>query len=343
MTKTSLIIVAFIGLSIALAKFLDAWIGKSGKEKLKNKLEEFRLKIEDSAPLKIAQIPLGILENIYNTIFGEKIFSKKAYLRSSIISAFVLISLLSISGLYIGTAFSIETPPWKFWEDYSENVLKRDLETKKDTPGSKLSEQQIEEYAKIYSFLSSKAWKIGHAIFFVLATLLLNAFFDATSLSITRLMLREALTTTSIVLCFCILFINFIIACLLSTLAIIIVIVCYLPTSLVVVRVGLPLFVEHPAWAIIGTFAIIVGIWNLSGLWLKIIALTTVMPILLLCVSMLFYLFLYPLRSKMHALSSKLLLSAISYEKGIFAFCVIILGLIGSLIGVLSLLFKTST
>ena len=60
MPKISLIIAAFIGLSIALAKFLDAWIRQSEKEKLKHKLEEIRLRIEGSAPVKIAQIPLGI-------------------------------------------------------------------------------------------------------------------------------------------------------------------------------------------------------------------------------------------------------------------------------------------
>jgi hypothetical protein len=117
-------------------------------------------------------------------IFGEKIFSKKAYLRSSIISAIVLISLLSIFGLYTGVAFSVKTPPWKFWDEYSKIAQKRDFDKDKGLFDDKVSEQQWEEYKKFHSSIGSKEWIIGHSIFFVIATLLLNAFFDATSVSI---------------------------------------------------------------------------------------------------------------------------------------------------------------
>jgi hypothetical protein len=53
MYKTSLIIGAFFGLSIALTKFLEAWISQAEKDKLKNKLEAIWLRIEDTKPSKI--------------------------------------------------------------------------------------------------------------------------------------------------------------------------------------------------------------------------------------------------------------------------------------------------
>ncbi len=340
MYKTPFIIAGFFALSIALAKFLDAWIDQSKKEILNKKLEDLWVKIEDSTPLSVAKIPLSILETLYNAIFGEQIFSKKAYMRSSIISAIVLISLLSVSGLYTGIAFSITTPPWKFYDDFSEIALKNILDDEKKTFGKDLTEKQREKFIKGYSFIGSKPWKIGHGIFFVLATLLLNAFFDATSLSTTRLMLREALLTKSAIVAFCILSTNLIIAFLLSTLAIILVAVCYIPLLGGVFGIGASLLVEHTAWTIIGAVVLIVAVWNLSGLWMKIIALTTILPILLLCGSLLFYFLLYPLRFRIQALSSKLLLNALNYKKGIFAFCAILLGLLGSAIGLLAMLIK---
>jgi hypothetical protein len=98
----------------ALAKFLEAWFKKQEKEELKARLEELWIKIDDSKPIAIVQAPLRLLEFLCNTILGNKIFSKKSYVRSAIISTIALISFLGITGVFVNAPFGIEKPPWEW-------------------------------------------------------------------------------------------------------------------------------------------------------------------------------------------------------------------------------------
>ena len=340
MYKTLLIISACIGLTIAIVKFLEVWIGDNEKHKLQSKLEDLWIQIDDSSPKNIAIFPLGILDTFYNAILGNEIFSKKAYFRSSIISTLVLLSLLLISGMYTGHLLSIETPPWKLWDELSHYALDKNTANKNFLVKEEMTEIEKEKVKEKYKLYGSAKWKFGHAILFTFSTILLNAFFDATSLSMTRLMLREALISKSILVLICILFTNLIIALLLSTLAILLVMIFYMPISYVLVYVLFDLLIAHPAWTIIGVFALMVGTWTLSGLWLKIVGLTTVLPIVLLCFTILFYFILYPMRFRLHALSSNFLLNAVNHEKGVIAFCIVLLGVIGSIVGCIGIIFK---
>jgi hypothetical protein len=338
MYKIILIASGLFILIASLSKLLEAWIGDSGKRLLAEKVENLWVKVDDMESREVAIAPLKFLENLHNVIFGFRIFSKKAYIRATIISSIVLISLLIISGFYTGTPLSIKTPPWEFWKTYSK-VSEAKLGEKK-LGGIEYTEEEIKKINEYAAFFSSKTWLIGHSIAFILLTLIVNAFFDATSLSVTRMMLREAISTPNNILIFCILLTNLMIAILLATLSIIIVLMLYVPQSAIALKIVPSLLSDHPAWTIIGIFAAIVGVWNLSGAWLKIIALTTVLPIILLCCSLFFYLIVYPLRNPIHSFVNGVLIKAISYEKGIFAFLFIVLGAIGTIVGIIGNVLK---
>ena len=338
MYKIFFFLAILAGLSVAITKLIEIWISESGKEALKEKIENLWVKFDDIESLIIAIAPLKFLESLHNVIFGARIFSKKAYFRATIISTITLLSLLSVTGLYTEKPFSIDTPPWEFWQN-SNKATKIDLGDKK-IDGTEYTEEEIRYHNKYANFFASKSWIIGHSIVFIVLTLLINAIFDATSLSVTRMMLRESISSSSNILIFCILFTNFIIALLLATLSIAIVMFFYFPTAAFLFQAAAPFFTEHPAWATIAIFASIVGIWNLSGAWLKIIALTTVLPILILCVSLLLYFFLYPLRNKIHQFIKVLLYKAVTYEKGLFVFIFLFLGSIGTISGILANAFK---
>ena len=336
MIKIIPIIAIIFGLILALAKFLEVWLKDDEKKQVKKRLEEVWVKIDDFNPSLVGQSPLRLLNFLHDTIFGQAIFSKKAYLRAGILSVIVLLCWLGIIGLFLEVPFAMKTPPWELLNKYNKIGLENILESRENVEASKsMTEEEKQIFAEKYSFIGSTGFIVGHSIVFILLTLLLNAFFDATSLALTRLMLREIIKTDSFLLMLCVLATNLLVAALLSSVAMLLVFIVYYPLVVVILAAIPLLLIDYPAWTIIGLFAAAVGAWSLGSTWLKIIGITTVLPILLLCGSLLVSLILFPLRNQIHAWLNRVLLNAIEYEKGFLAFSIIFLGSIGTLIGII--------
>ena len=90
-------IAVIIALIITLAKFLETCLREDEKKKLKKRLEEVWVKLDDFNPRLVAQSPLRLLNFLHDTVFGKAVFSKKAYIRTGIISMIVLLCWLGIS------------------------------------------------------------------------------------------------------------------------------------------------------------------------------------------------------------------------------------------------------
>ena len=338
---TIFFIIGFIiALTIALAKFLETWLKDDEKKQLKRRLEEVWVKLDDFNPKLVAQSPLRLLNFLHDTVFGQAIFSKKAYMRTGIISMIVLLCWLGITGLFMEVPFAIKTPPWELFNKLNKIGIENILELKEDSKLShKYTEEDKQRVIEKYSFLSSTGFVVGHSIVFILLTLLLNAFFDATSLALTRLMLKEIIKTDSLILMVCVLATNLLVAILLSSFTMLLVFIVYYPLMVPILAIVPKLLIDYPSFTIIGVFAATIGAWSLGGTWLKIIAVTTVLPILILCVSLLASLILFPLRNHIHAWSNRVLLNAIEYEKGFLAFSILFLGSIGGFIGIIVVCF----
>ena len=183
-------------------------------------------------------------------------------------------------------------------------------------------------------------WRYIYTILFIVFVLAINTFFDYISLAITRLMCGGQIAAESFTLIVLILLINLLIVSLLSTFALISVILATEPFMVgLLLRVIPYLVVEYPSWTAIGIFASAIGAWNLSAPWFKVFALTTIFPSLLLTFILLFCLLLYPLRDRIYSVLNKILLHAVEYEKGLFSYVVIILMSIGGIIGGICKLF----
>jgi len=298
MYKIILTIAFIFGLFIALAKFLEAWLKDDEKKQLKKRLEEVWVKLDDSNPSLVGQSPLRLLNFLHDTIFGQAVFSKKAYLRAGILSVIILLCWLGIIGLFLEAPFAMKTPPWELLNKFNKIGLENILESRENVEAIKsMTEEEKQKFAEKYSFIGSTGFIVGHSIIFILLTLLLNAFFDATSLALTRLMLREIIKTDSFILMLCVLATNLLVAALLSTVAMLLVFIVYYPLMVVILPLLLALLIDYPAWTTIGLFAAAIGAWSLGSTWLKIIGITTVLPILLLCGSLLVSLILFPLET----------------------------------------------
>ena len=171
-------------------------------------------------------------------------------------------------------------------------------------------------------------------MFFIIFIIAINAAFDTISFSISRLMLNEMIQTKSLLLLISVFSINLLISMFFATIVLFLSILLTLPsiggaTFTLVVK----LLLSYPSWTSIGLFAAAIGAWNLSGGWLKVVAITTVLPSLVFCLVVFLSIVTNPFKTKIHALIKTIILKSIEHDKGVFAFIVLFFTTAGALIG----------
>lgn len=98
--------------SWAIAKFLnDVWLRDAQQKQLRQKFETWWLTVAYLDKLKLALACTIKLNGVVDSIFGETLFSKKAFYRCSVISTGILLASLSLIGLFDHATFGIE--PWQ--------------------------------------------------------------------------------------------------------------------------------------------------------------------------------------------------------------------------------------
>ncbi len=329
-----------------ISKLLDILLHEHTKDEIRIKLEDIWLKYADSPPIIIVQLPLHLLNLVFDILFGERYFSKRALFRSALLSIAILISSLIVTGWITNTVMGMDHPPWKYFDLAMETERKVfdtsliDIDKPNDSEHAKFhSKQQKEHIAKRWQIISkfnTNTWRISYSIIFVVSLLILNAFIDSISLAITRQMLKEIVETQSIFLISTILITNLFIATFLGGLILFLTMfVCFPTISLYSVQIIPYLLINYTAWTSIGLYAAFIVGLKLTGPWFKVVLLTTILPSILLCLILLLSIILYPLRIKIYRLVDFILIRAVDYPKGIFAFLTILLTTLGGIMGLI--------
>jgi hypothetical protein len=329
-------------LAAGIAKLLDALLHEHTKDEIKTKLEAIWFKYSDSSPIIIVQIPLHILNVIFNFIFGDRFFSKKALLRASIVSIAILISALVVTGWFTKTILGMERLPWNYFEinmDVAKkmslnNIVNDTNQNQKIMNQEHLFDKEIKEYAQIALKFNTKTWKVIYSVIFITSLLIINATIDSISLAITRQMLKEVIQTSSIFLILTILITNLCVALFLGTLTLFFTVIVSFPfASLPLIYIIPQFLVKYTLWTSFGLYGSSIVAWKLGGPWFKVLILTTIFPSIFLFLVLSLSTILYPFRKAIYSFLNSFLIRAIDYPKGVFAFITILLTSLGAIIG----------
>lgn len=102
-------------ISSAVANFLETWLLDIQKKRLREKFESWWLVVSDYDRLKFALACTQAFNNFADLFFGEKLFSKKAFYRCSVIATGLLIGSLAFTGLFNHQLLGIM--PWANYRD----------------------------------------------------------------------------------------------------------------------------------------------------------------------------------------------------------------------------------
>lgn len=334
-----------------ISKLFDLLLHEHTKDEVRINLENIWLKYADCSPIIVFQIPFHLLNSILDILFGERYFSKQALFRAAFLSLAILISSIIVTGWITKTTVGMGQLPWKYFEINMEtakklsqinisNEIEKQYKGKIEKPSDKEAKHRIEEsmqyikhYCEYFMNFNTLTWKIIYSILFIVSLCIVNAFIDSISLAITRQMLKEIIQTQSIVLVSTILFTNLCIAFLFSTLTLFLTLIISTPLIIPYLHLIPITFIKYPSWSSLGLYAASIVTWKLAGPWLKVVAITTILPSIFLSFILVISVVLYPFRRKMYYLMDFLLTKALDYPKGVFAFLTILLTSIGAIIG----------
>jgi hypothetical protein len=99
MLNLIILIFCLLLISAAVTKFLEVWLRDNQKKRLREKFESWWLTVSDYDHLKFALICTQTFNHFTDVFFGEKLFSKKAFCRCSVIASGLLIGSLAFTGM----------------------------------------------------------------------------------------------------------------------------------------------------------------------------------------------------------------------------------------------------
>lgn len=328
-------------LAAAFTKLFDIFINHQTKEDIKQKVENFWVRLDDKNPIILVQAPLIFLASSYNTIFGTRCFSKKSITRSFILSIALLVISLSVTGVFTGTPFGMKTLPWEYFDKMIKfeklmHETRLDKSDIKDEKAALISKEYSEQRWKYISQFNSNSWRVLYSIFFIFFILVINAIIDTISFSFSRLMLNEMIQIRSMILLLSVFCLNAFISIFIATIVLFLSMLLAMPSiSGTAIQLAINLLIKEPSWASIGLFAAAIGAWNLSGGWFKVLALTTILPSIVFCITIFISVLINPVRVKFYKLLRLIILKAVEHDKGVFAFFTVFFTSVGVIIGVI--------
>ena len=112
--------VGFISWQLAIF-FKDVWLSDAQHKKLRQKFEDWWLTVVDLDKLKLALACTIKLNNVLNRIFGDYLFSRQAFWRTSVSATGLLIASLALIGLLNHDIFGVK--PWENYRKTAEAVI----------------------------------------------------------------------------------------------------------------------------------------------------------------------------------------------------------------------------
>jgi hypothetical protein len=329
-----------------LAKLLDAWLRKSDKDKLTEKLTEIWLKIDDSSLTSVSQAPMRIFSALLDALLGNQVFTGKAIWRTAVLSTCLMVISLSVGGIIVKTPFAFETPPWtsfdnqfKFFATYPDVYNKTIQKQKALNPQMLDAAVKQKNFVLALSKYNTTTYKIIYSISTTILSLLVSILIYIISFAFSRMMVREAMEANTYLLMFSIMFLNLCIGIVLAFIAVLLLWISAYPLMVLCFRYFLIPLLSIPILNIISLLGFTTAIWFLGSLWIKIAATVAILPMICLILVLFISWLLYPFRKQIKELLSQGLLRALEHEKGIFVFISITFSCIGGIAVAIAKLF----
>lgn len=112
----ALFVFCLLVVAVAVTKFLEHWLLDPQKRRLQEKFELWWLTVSDLNKFHFALACTRAYNRLNDFVFGEKLFSKKAFFRSSIISTGLLVGSLGLTGIINHRLIGIAP-----WENYHQS------------------------------------------------------------------------------------------------------------------------------------------------------------------------------------------------------------------------------
>lgn len=335
-----------------LAKLLDAWLRKSEKERLSEKVTGIWLRIDNASPSAVYQAPLRVFSAILDTMLGDKVFTGKALWRTAVISLVITVFALSLGGLIIKAPFAFKRPPWKTF-DTQILILQRlsnsfdELARSKADLIERTGMRDALKWQKNFNLALAKHNTTGYKIIFSVLTivfmLLIITAIYVISVGISRLMIREAMEANTNLLMISILFLNLCIEAVLALIAVLVLFAVAFPSLLLSNIYMIPFLLMRMQNLLLlsSIFTFWVGLfWPIIfPVWSDILAAVATLPMILLVAVLFISSLLFPFRKQIRYLLCQGLLRALEHEKGIFMVVSIVCACIGGIAVVIAKMF----
>ena len=308
--------------TVGLFKALDVWMTKEDRERLRERLAEIWFNAAKSTPLIFIQLPLRVLKSLLDRIYGPKVISFKAFIRVAVSSVAIFIPTLGLVGIFSGTPFSFEQPPWHGFDESFRFIEKAftKAETEAKTPEHRA---RIEDWHKQIAAYQTPGFRVLHTVIACGVTLLLIAFFAYVSLVISRKLLRDLTTAKTGTTLLALLFLDALFSLLVFLSVLSVVMMTSLPlASLAAFFIG-ALFREG-----LLAFGFVVVIFCISlecflaPTWVKISSFVATLPALSVLMVAFLTFVLFPFRKHVHKAITQTLDRALQYEKGPVSFII---------------------
>ena len=347
-------IFVFLGATFILASILEAFLNERRKVKLKEYLEELWIRLADADNLIVIKALIKIVYDLLNTLLGKKLLSFKAIRTAIIINSIILISVLSLTGIFTGKVFIMKEYPWEIYQkaiDSTKEQLKTPIKVKKDDSEEKYEKEielKLNNFKRKFIKLDSTMWKIFYTIFFVFIVLFVSGIGSFISYTFTKLIIKEMVDTRGVLTLFGLFILNTFIALVIAIVTLTTLILLILPTSwgefIILASQSIKSFVLTFSIilpVIVAIFFFILSILGFTGEpnWFMFTTLITMLPTILLYFFIILLISLWFFKGEIKGIISYLLLKGLDYKSGVIGFSVVILGILASLINIVFMLF----
>ena len=344
----------FLSIAFIFSNILEGFLNKSKKDKLKEYIEELWIRLEDADNLIVIKAPIKIVYDLLNTFLGKKLLSFKAIRRTIIINSIILISVLSLTGIFTGKVFIMKEYPWEIYQkaiDSTKEQLINPIKPKKDNSEEKYDKEielKLNNFKRKFIQLDSKIWKIFYTIFFVFLVLFVSGIGSFISYTFTKVIIKEMLDTKGVLTLFALFLLNTFIALVIAIVTLTTLIFLILPTAwgefVILASQSIKSFVLTFSIilpVIVAIFFFILSILGFTGEpnWFMFTTLITMLPTILLYFFIILLISLWFFKGKIKGIISYLLLKGLDYKSGVIGFSVLILGILASLINIVFMLF----
>jgi hypothetical protein len=326
-------VITLFGVLAGVSALLDLWLRPVEKDRLRKRIENLSFALQQSDPLVLIKAPLEMISALLDRIYGPRLFSWKAFRRSTLLSIALILFALAISGLRSGVPFGIHEPPWATFNqtfDFIEQMAKEQAQKKTDKP--EVDETLRRWYGKVLEFRTLRALTIYSITFFTLVTAsaVLSNFF---CLALGRKALRDMAKATTLFTLFSLSLINFLFSFALYAACISIICTASLP-FLWAVPPLLVLCAIYISWllALSLTFPLVVTALKLSPQWMEVVSVVATLPGVLVLLASVLALIAFPFRHLIRRVILEWLARAAESNKGVLAFCATAFTLLGMLV-----------